>query len=319
MDEISTSHGSAVMWCYNERRTKHERHDEDSVPLAIVDDVLEGIPDLVESHLTLAIECYLEGLPRYYYTEVGENRLQAGLLGLVCNYYESTCGKSDQLRHALRLLLLVLMMGQTMYLTEDSRRELEPELQSWLNPSQCQYPMPRIAQRQFKFMVHQMVHEAMRDVLEDLHNLIWKKKKNEWATTFCVMVLLGIIAEDLQISLMLVAISLQVNEDLNRASDFEQARNSIRAIDESGFGLPLSLFEKAYGSFNPLTGPFNKVEEKLGDEDSIELVRGVRELVKRESQLLVKAKGTKVLPAPDSFSVDNISRLVSRILPDPQQ
>jgi hypothetical protein len=174
-------------------------------------------------------------------------------------------------------------MGQTMYLTEDSRIELEPELQSWSYSPEFMYHMPRIAQRQFKYMVHRMVSDTMRDVLEDLHNLLWKMKKNEWATTFCILVLLGITAEDLQISTMLVASSAQVIEDYDRASDFEVAQNCVRAVDETGFGLPLSLFEKAYGRFNPLTGPFTeKMAKSLEDDNAINLVRGVRELIKRE-------------------------------------
>ncbi|KAI9767550.1 MAG: hypothetical protein M1840_005587 [Geoglossum simile] len=283
MYEIFTSCGTSLMWRYNDQRMKHELYKEDSVPLAIANDVREGIPDLVDSHTTFVLEQCLDQFPRFYYDEVGMNKLQADLLGLICNYYECTRRKSVQLRRALKLLLLTVIMGQTMYLTEDSRIELEPELQSWSNSPEFTYHMPRIAQRQFKHMVHRMVSDTMRDVLEDLHNLLWKMKKNEWATTFCVLVLLGITAEDLQISTMLVASSAQVIEDYGRASDFEMAQECVRAVDETGFGLPLSLFEKAYGRFNPLIGPFTeKTAKSLEDDDAIKLIRGVRELIQRE-------------------------------------
>jgi hypothetical protein len=72
---------------------KHERHKEDSVPLAIADDVREQIPDLVDIHIAFILDHCLDKFPQFYYDEVGMNRLQTDLLGLVCNYYERARGK----------------------------------------------------------------------------------------------------------------------------------------------------------------------------------------------------------------------------------
>jgi hypothetical protein len=93
MYEIFSSCGTSLMWCYNGQRMKHELHREDSVPLAIANDVREGIPDLVDSHFTFVLDHCLGQLPQFYYDEVGMNKLQADLLGLICNYYKRTRGQ----------------------------------------------------------------------------------------------------------------------------------------------------------------------------------------------------------------------------------
>jgi len=167
------------------------------IPLAAMDEMqnvyASYIQDIVQSDLG-------EYVPVAYTDQ--ESEFAEELLGAVCNYYSAglaTDNESELLRRAIEMHITSTILERSLILDG-------PSLQTVSSHLHQTYPTdtaPRCAQRQIKLAFFLLQQRRINRVLKDWGAMMWATnassssppKDKEWATAFCVFVILILVMD----------------------------------------------------------------------------------------------------------------------------
>ena len=145
----------------------------------------------------------------------------------------------------------------------------------------------RLLNRQIKHVMHQLLRETTKEVLEDLDRELRGRTKQSWAPCFCCILILCICTEEIQIAVDGFAVHNQPKQDsMSRKTGAEISR---KLVDEL-IMVCKYFFHEIYrtskggtryskGGFNPLRYGFD-IDEKEGLTPAMhDLVEDIRRVI----------------------------------------
>lgn len=161
------------------------------------------------------------------------------------------------------MTITTYIMGHTLTITTETLPTIHKHLKSRGKPAQLvSQTSPRLANCQLKFFFHVLRTQSYEEVLrwQQATLQISGHKDSTWLSTFCIMLVLAMVLEEVQRTIQIQA-DTKVQK-LECSSDEAQleARNACGRID-SNFALLICLFQCKYrdktwvseGSFGPQT------------------------------------------------------------------
>ena len=299
----------------------------------------------LQSHLDDNVRHYLNDYPDTY-CEHHLKPFQQLVLRQICRYYkesgsqevsqsfQTSCqpdaGQSSLLGKTLKLHLLSHMMSTTILI--------------WEGPFSGQ-PASRLVKKQVKGKLCPMHVEAFQDVFENLDRILRAHDRSTWASSFCVVALLMMVFERMQITIMEFISTGQALWDFSHS--YREAWDLCRLMEKVFIDHLVVRFHMCYRTnkrFNPFLPRENYDVVDRRDEAGRTLIYGMRMLFatdgKCPKQQALGVKPTDVDPvsfeqarrlgiptlqelfqnseddanAPERFAVENHSRHLLRFL-----
>jgi hypothetical protein len=180
-------------------------------------------------------------------------------------------------------------MSRVIGFTQDSAKKVVQNLRS---PMQLPYKhnvSSKLLNHQIKRELNMLQHELTSDILEKLQTELRRRSKASWATSFCVILVLSMCMEAIQIALDGFTVQKMLENDgtsnlpLTRDDGFGIARR----LDNLPFKDCMDIFHMIYRSGESQTGPnkggFNPIRDGIEidkaqgiDEDTVQLVNEIR-------------------------------------------
>jgi len=161
------------------------------------------------------------------------------------------------------MTITTYIMGHTLTITTETLPTIHKHLKSRGKPAQlASQTSPRLANRQLKFFFHVLRTQSYEEVLrwQEATLRMSGNKDSTWLPTFCVMLVLAMVLEEVQRTVQIQADAKvqKLERSFNEAQ--REARNACERID-SHFALLVRLFQYKYrdktwvpeGSFGPQT------------------------------------------------------------------
>lgn len=112
------------------------------------------------------------------------------------------------LRKLIRMVIITCIMDHTLTITEETLPTVHTHLKNREKPAQlASRTSPRLANRQLKFFFHVLRNQSHEEVLQ------WQQatfhmsdnKDSTWLPTFCVMLALAMVLEEVQCTIQIQA------------------------------------------------------------------------------------------------------------------
>jgi hypothetical protein len=237
----------------------------------------------------------LEGWPSF---SLGEAYFswQRGVLEAVCQYFTNRVqtldaqgvdrskwpGEQTTLRSALKLWILVFLMGHQLTIPDNEKSRIG----KILNITLAEGPVsPRFANKIVKMTIRPMVEKLTYDTLGGLHGFLRGNRNSRgWSCVFCIIILLLTVAAEIEISLDDIAACATVRGEVNRSRDDAavEIRNLERNIPDTIITLFFARF-KHPNNYNPFRLQ-RKGQVSGMDSATRELLRKVSESVEGDRE-----------------------------------
>ncbi|KAF4632185.1 hypothetical protein G7Y89_g5942 [Cudoniella acicularis] len=205
--------------------------------------------------------------------------------------------------HTMMLYAARYFLATTIGYTSESAIQV---LKTVRKPSQREWninPISHLLNRQIKSVMHLLLRELTRDVLEDLEKELRTRSKTVWGVCFSVVLILCLCMEDVQIGVSGAVMHKKLHGPEDEVPSTASVIDTCRKLDELPFGHIMALFHGVYRSqkrpsstkkdhiYNPIRdGPLVDPNESL-DQDSADLVYSIQEIFKSNStELADRAK-----------------------------
>jgi hypothetical protein len=175
-------------------------------------------------------------------------------------------------------------MSRVITFTKESAKDVVKSLR---RPMQFPYGRrvsSRLLNSQIKREMHLLQRALTREVLEDLHKEVRKKEKNSWATCFCVIAILSMCIEAVQIAAdgFIVQTMKENNETSPKARD--AAIEIALSLEERLFNGCTYIFHMIHRShegsnhkgFNPIRDGIEIDSENRIDVSMVQFVEEIR-------------------------------------------
>jgi len=224
--------------------------------------------------------------------------------------------RSDKplLQHALLLVSIQHFMSRTLFLTDSSASLVCRELGV---PSST-HMFSRLLERQIKCVMLKIQSELLKETLDQLEKCLRSRTVDSWPTSFAVILLLCICAEEMQTA-AISAVTTEVADGATPPAATDATRACID-VEEVVASRLQPLFHDIYktqkepreGGFNPLRdGP---LDERLG-RDETRAVKEFQQLMRDSSaEIEMLNKPADFQASPEEFEKKNWGRLVSQFL-----
>ena len=161
------------------------------------------------------------------------------------------------------MVIITYIMGHTLTITAETLPTIQKHLKNRGKPAQlASQTSPRLANRQLKFFFHILRYQSYEQVLKWQQETLQMSgnKDSTWLPTFCVMLVLAMVLEEVQRTIQIQADAKVQKLDRSFNDAQLEARNACERID-SHFALLIRLFQCKYrdktwvpeGSFGPHT------------------------------------------------------------------
>ena len=184
-------------------------------------------------------------------------------------------------------------MGRIITFTKDSAKNAIAQIRT---PMQLPYQHSltnRLINRQIKQVMYEILQELTRDVLEGLEKELRTRSKASWAATFCVILILSICVEAVQVATdaFIVQALIKGADTIGKATR-DTGIEISRSLDDLLFKHYTELFHLIYRTSRPKHGHRNErgfnpirdgvdIDEKEGINNSTEhLVNDIRKIIK---------------------------------------
>jgi hypothetical protein len=181
-------------------------------------------------------------------------------------------------------------MSRTITFTEESAKKV---IESLRTPMQLPYKRrlsSRLLMHQIKSQMHALQVELTEKVLKGLYKEFKTKARASWATSLCVILILSMCMEAVQVAVdgvVVQRLSERKTTDtlfLSRDDGFRISRQ----LDDLLFGNCVEIFHMVYRSkkgrkdrgFNPLRDGIDVDKAREIDEDTVQLVDGIRRIMR---------------------------------------
>ncbi|KAI9818056.1 MAG: hypothetical protein M1827_000680 [Pycnora praestabilis] len=265
----------------------------------------------LNKHLDVLVNNHLEGWPAH--CSGGEvNTLQRDVLQQVCAYYKEGAGMPGVLKQALKLHMLGYIMGRSLTLIEEEKEIIQLRLRyQGLGPYE-RFTCPRLANKQIKSVLCAMHQYSMSQLLENLEKLIRSRETSTWGSAFCVLILLAMMFEELQISIGYRIEAARIrNEDCRADGD---AMAYCAAMDKNVFDWAVDIFHARYKTESKGRNPMEHGSKayKVVDAETKRLIDGLRRLILQHG-VFIRERQELRSNDPHQFLALNVSRLLSKL------
>jgi hypothetical protein len=182
-------------------------------------------------------------------------------------------------------------MGRSITFTDRSAEQVASSLRKPVLRPYERYLISRLLNRQVKSAMHSLQRDLTREVLEELEKDLKKRSKAVWATCFCVISILCICMEDVQVAINGFLLHKRVNRPEIKPTSAEECIEICRKLDDLPFDHLVRLFHGIYKTqktpsarrndhiYNPIRdGPEIDCSEGL-DQGSADLVNEIRRII----------------------------------------
>jgi hypothetical protein len=189
------------------------------------------------------------------------------------------------------LYALHFFLKEKLLFTDETAREALQRLRSPVQLPYVRDLSPKLITRQVKHEIYILVREKTEEVLQGLEKELTKAKKGSWGNCFCVIMLLCMCAEMVQVQADLKVVYELSNNlggpNLSRGTSIDVCRN----LDTRPIWQCMAMFHKIYRSdkrntnhkmeraFNPLRDGIRTDSKEGVDEPMLNLVRDIRRVV----------------------------------------
>ena len=190
-------------------------------------------------------------------------------------------------------------MGRTITFTSTSAKNIASRLRNPVSEPYDPHSISRLLNRQLKSDMHTILREITNDVLEELEKNLKTKSKASWALSFCVVSILCICMEEIQIAINGFGMHTRFH---GAETDIPSSQDSIEVclkLDAKPFNHVIGLFHGVYQTrklpsanrrdkvYNPIRdGPEINFVEGL-DQESADLVTEIRRIAFEHSKELL--------------------------------
>lgn len=161
------------------------------------------------------------------------------------------------------MIIITYIMGHTLTIAEGMLPAVHKHLKNRGKPAQlASQTSPRLANRQLKFFFHVLRNQSYEEILKWQEETLRMSgnKDSTWLPTFCVMLTLAMVLEEVQRTIQIQADAKAQKLECSFDEAQLEARNACERID-SQFTLLICLFQCKYrdktwvpgGSFGPHT------------------------------------------------------------------
>ena len=146
------------------------------------------------------------------------------------------------------MVIITYIMGHTLTITKETLPTVHKHLENRTKPAQLAFQTsPRLANRQLKFFFHVLRNQSYEEVLR------WQQatfhmsgnKDSTWLPTFCVMLVLAMVLEEVQCTIQIQADTEAQKLEVSSDEAQLEARLACERID-SQFSLLTNLFQRKY-------------------------------------------------------------------------
>jgi hypothetical protein len=192
---------------------------------------------------------------------------------------------------AMKLYAMHYFMGRLITITNGSGEEAFNGLQI---PMKLLYDLSSTSQllnRQLKHTMLVLLQETTRQVLESLEKELRSRTKVSWAPCFCVILILCICAEELQVAVDGFTVHKILSKDrMNRISR-EDGVEISRRLDDLLYRDCANLFHGIHRSRRPKTGQryehsFNPIRDGVHVNEEEGLTQAMHDLVEEIREIL---------------------------------
>jgi hypothetical protein len=139
--------------------------------------------------------------------------------------------------------------------------------------------------------MHDLLQSTTRDVLEDLETELRARKRASWPTTFCVILILCLCIEAVQVATDVFVVYTKLREGEGSTMQRETAMRIARELDDRPYSHWTTLFHAIYRShktpnkqraenaFNPIRDGLQIDNEYGLEEKEVRLVEEIRQLI----------------------------------------
>lgn len=147
------------------------------------------------------------------------------------------------------------------------------------------YFSSKLLNRQIKVAIHHLLKRAQERSLVGLEKEIKKRSKDSWSVAFCVLLILCLCAEDIQIAADTFVTHPEVGDEIHRSGSHKICMD----LESLPYEQCSNLFHEVFGTFKRRNGhggdgPFNPLKQESLSESylspaSRELVSGIRDII----------------------------------------
>ena len=167
-------------------------------------------------------------------------------------------------------------LGQTITFTDVSAHNVASSLQNPVSPPCNIYLLSRILNRQVKSAMNTLLCALTGDVLGELERDLNAKRKASWATSFCVVSILCLCMEAVQIAMNGFGMHTRLH---GQEADIPSAKDSIevcRILDAKPFTHAVELFHTVYKTRKiSAANKKNRVYNPIRDDPVINFAEGM--------------------------------------------
>jgi len=183
-------------------------------------------------------------------------------------------------------MIIIYIMGHTLTISEDTLPSVISHIQHPYKPSRIErHTSPRLANRQLKFYFSALREKMLEDLLKwqqaTLHTS--GKKEESWLPTFCVMLSLAMVLEEMQRTIQIQADAKTQKGERSAADAQQEALNACERMDDK-FKLLIGLFQCKYRDRKWTRGSFGPQTPSLKDPVQIEFLRDMRNLLEEKGK-----------------------------------
>jgi hypothetical protein len=197
--------------------------------------------------------------------------------------------QDELIRKVTKLHAMHFVMSRIINFTPDSAKKVVQNLRS---PMQLPYKhnvSSKLLNHQIKREMNILQHELTSEILEKLQTELRRRSRGSWATSFCVILILTMCMEAVQVALDGFIVQKMLENDgtdslpMSRDDGFEIARR----LDDLAFKDCMDIFHMIYrsgesttgsnkGGFNPIRDGIEMDKAQGIDEDTVQLVNEIR-------------------------------------------
>ncbi len=183
-------------------------------------------------------------------------------------------------------------MSKIITFTKDSANKVVESLRQPMQMPYSRSMSSKLLNSQIKREVQLLQRKLTLEILEKLHAELRRRSKASWATSFCVIMILSMCMETIQLAIDGFIVQALLKNDMSDLP-FESREDGFeigRRIDELPFRNCLEIFHMMYRSgkfqnessgktFNPIRDGVDVDRSKGIDEETVQLVNDIRRIM----------------------------------------
>lgn len=187
---------------------------------------------------------------------------------------------------------MYFFMSRIIDFTEDSAKKVAENLRPPVQSPYGHSVSSKLLTHQIKREMNILQYELTLEILEKLQTELRRRSKASWATSFCVILILSMCMEAVQVSVDGFIVQKMLENDgtntlpASRSDGFEIARR----LDHLAFKDCIDIFHMIYrsgesttgsnkGGFNPIRDGIEMDRAQGIDEDTVQLVNEIRRIM----------------------------------------